>query len=82
MCPVMWMKRYLDLAEISLKPDDFVFRAIRYFKSLNKYKLCSMNKPISYTRARELLHEALSSVGADVKNFGLHSLRSGAANNV
>ena len=87
MCPVMWMKRYLDLAEISFKPEDFVFRSIRYFKSLNKYKLCSVNKPISYTRARELLHEALSTVGADVKSFGLHSLRSGgvtsgAANNV
>ena len=32
---------------------------------------------ISYTRARELLLEALESVGLNKKLFGLHSLRSG-----
>ena len=73
------MKHYLDLDGISNNPDDFIFRSIRYFKSSDSYKLCSCNRPISYTRARELLHDALASVGLDTKCFGLHSLRSGGA---
>ena len=76
-CPVYWMKHYLSLAEISQKPDEYVFRSIRYFKSLGKYKLCTINKPLSYTRAREILLQALSELGLDIKQFGLHSLRSG-----
>ncbi|KAK3090957.1 hypothetical protein FSP39_011926, partial [Pinctada imbricata] len=78
-CPVYWLKLYLDLAGISKRPEDFIFRSIRYFKSSDSYKLCSCNRPISYTRARELLRDALASVGLDTKCFGLHSLRSGGA---
>ncbi|KAK3086407.1 hypothetical protein FSP39_017996 [Pinctada imbricata] len=78
-CPVYWLKLYLDLAGISKSPEDFIFRSIRYFKSSDSYKLCSCNRPISYTRARELLRDALASVGLDTKCFGLHSLRSGGA---
>ena len=78
-CPVFWLKKYLQLAGISNKPDDFIFRSVRYFKSTNCYKLCDKNVHISYTRARELLIEALNSVGLNGKNFGLHSLRSGGA---
>ena len=86
-CPVFWMKHYLKLADILDKGDNYIFRSISYFKSIKKYKLCKINKPLSYTRARELLLKALGIIGLDVSNFGLHSLRSGgvteaAANNV
>jgi S-adenosylmethionine/arginine decarboxylase-like enzyme len=33
----------------------------------------------SYTRAREIIREALSSTGINMNNYGLHSLRSGGA---
>lgn len=79
LCPVSWIKHYLNLAEIQDKPEEYVFRAIRFYKSCGKYMLCGINKPISYTRARELLLEALEKVGIDSKGFGLHSLRSGGA---
>ena len=31
----------------------------------------------SYTRARVIIREALSSIGINMNNYGLHSLRSG-----
>ena len=34
---------------------------------------------MSYSRARELLREALTKIGLDADDYGLHSLRSGAA---
>lgn len=78
-CPVYWTKLYLQLAELSDKPDKFIFRSIRYLKSQKCHKLCVINKPLSDTRAREILLEALSSIGLNSKLFGLHSLRSGGA---
>ena len=36
-------------------------------------------KPLSYTRVREILLEALKNIGLDPKLFGTHSLRSGGA---
>jgi hypothetical protein len=43
----------------------------------NKLKWCKINKPLSYTRARKLLLEALTQAGLEQTKFGLHSLRSG-----
>ena len=37
------------------------------------------NNPISYTRAREIILDALESIGLDKSKFGLHTLRSGGA---
>jgi hypothetical protein len=33
----------------------------------------------SYTRAREIIRKALSSIGININNYSLHSLRSGGA---
>ena len=33
------------------------------------------NIKLSYTRAREIIGEALSSIGTIMENYGLHSLR-------
>lgn len=74
--PVSWIKHYLSLAKIG---NNYIFRAVRFYRSSEKYMLCKINKPISYTRARELLMETLEKVGIDSKAFGLHSLRSGGA---
>ena len=41
--------------------------------------ISKINKPLSYTRSRELLLEAVSAIGLDKTLFGLHSLRSGGA---
>jgi integrase len=55
----------------------YLFRGISSSKSGEKLR--TANKPISYTRIRELLLKALSFVGVDSKRFGTHSLRSGGA---
>lgn len=75
-CPVMWVERYIKVARLT-SGGDYVFRSIRYCKKFAEYRLCSINKPISYTRSREILLDALESVGLNKKKFGLHSLRSG-----
>jgi len=78
-CPVAISEKYLKQANISLSSDEFIFRSLFYLKSKNIHMLSKTNKPLSYTRARELLLNALSDVGLDKKKFGLHSLRSGGA---
>lgn len=77
LCPVTTLERYLKLTNISVISSEYVFRAITFLKSKNSYALCKINKPISYTRARELLLDALCQAGFDKSKFGLHSLRSG-----
>jgi hypothetical protein len=70
-------EKYLLKADIALDSDDFIFRSLSFFKSKDTYRLCKINKPLSYTRARELLLEALTQAGLEQTKFGLHSLRSG-----
>ncbi|VDI24888.1 Hypothetical predicted protein [Mytilus galloprovincialis] len=60
LCPVAMLKRYLEAGNISLSSDEFIFRAISFLKSRNSHILCKANKPLSYTRARELLLSTLS----------------------
>ena len=57
----------------------FVFRALTFCKKAKSYTLRSQNRPISYTRAREIVLSAFGSIGLDTSKFGLHSLRSGGA---
>ena len=44
------------------------------FESLRK-----LNKPLSYTRGREIILSALKSIGLNERLFGTHSMRSGGA---
>ena len=57
------------------------------FKSLKIHRPVKKCKPLSYTRAREILFSALRTVGSDESLYDFHSLRSGgvsaaAKNNV
>ena len=74
MCPVKWLKIYINLAGLRLNSDNYVFRALSFIKSLGTYKLCNENIPLSYTRAREILLEALVGIGLDKSKYGLHSV--------
>ena len=56
--------------------NEYIFRALQYNKSNHKYTISKINKPLSYTRSRELLLEAVSAMGLD---FGWHNIRSGGA---
>ena len=78
-CPVAMLEKYLRETHIDVMSDNFIFRSLTFFKSSNTTSLCKQNKPLSYTRAREIILEALQTLGYDKKHFGLHSLRSGGA---
>ena len=77
-CPVSMLHSYLISAEIAESDDCFIFRSLSYCKRSKSYKLRG-SAPISYTRAREILLDALGAIGLDKQKFGLHSLRSGGA---
>lgn len=55
LCPVKWLLRYMQLANIELDSDQYIFRALCFLKTRGIHKLCSKNSPLSYTRAREIL---------------------------
>jgi integrase len=77
-CPYNMLKLYLQVAAISDDSNCFIFRAVSFCKKSGTFKLRNTG-PLSYTRAREVLLQALESVGMDKSKFSLHSLRSGGA---
>ena len=86
-CPVKLLAHYCKIAELRDDSDEYIFRSLQFNENLNKNTLIGINKPLSYTRARELLLKTLGSIRCDKSMFGLHSLRSGgstqaASNNV
>ena len=77
-CPVAMLERYLSSCNISPTSDEYIFRSVQYNSSMRHYVLRpDKYQYLSYTRTRELLHDALKSVGFKCERFGLHSLRSG-----
>ena len=84
-CPVKLLAHYCKIADLRANSDEYSFRSLQFNENLNKNTLIGINKPLSYTRARELLLKTLGSIRCDKSMFGLHSLRSGgstqAANN-
>ena len=78
-CPHTLLKSYIDMANIDYISDNYIFRQLSFFKSQNKYKLKSINKPLSYTRAREIVLAGFKAIGVNSINLGTHSLRAGGA---
>jgi len=76
-CPVENVIKYCTLANISEESDEFLFRAMTTSKH-NK-KLRKMNKPLSYTRTREIFKDICKKLKLNSSEFGLHSLRAGGA---
>ena len=72
------LKLYLLQANIANNSQEFIFRSVTFGKGTNTYLLRG-SSPLSYTRARELLLDALGSLRFDKSTFGLHSLRAGGA---
>ena len=75
-CAYSLLKRYIEISGSDLRSDSFLFKPI--YKSKGVQKLIHKNKPLSFTRTRECIVSKLKSVAPDL-NFGIHSLRAGAA---
>ncbi|XP_033752191.1 uncharacterized protein LOC117335995 [Pecten maximus] len=78
LCPVGNFELYLKLASIVDDSEGFVFRNLTRLNT-DTYVLRKLNKPMTYSRFREIFMETFSSVVPDIKKFGLHSLRAGGA---
>lgn len=77
LCPVFWLNKYIDLLGLEKISEDDLFTAVNYLKSQNVYKTSNKSKPLSYTRAREILLSSLKEIDLDSSKFALHSLGSG-----
>ena len=73
------LESYLSLAQLHPHSNEFIFRAVSMSKKENCYKLRMTSKPLSLSRTRETVLEAIKNIGLDPKDFVLHSLRSGGA---
>ena len=76
-CPVDLLLRYMKEAKIDTKSSLPLFRQLSYRKKNNSYSLRA--SPLSYTTSREMFKNALTTLGLESKEYGLHSLRSGGA---
>ena len=57
-CPVVLLSRYLNVLNIKLDEDVYLFRALKYMRKTKSYAFRVKNEPIKYTRAREIILEA------------------------
>ena len=67
---------YLQLAQFT-DSDSYLFQKVS--KCKDKFSFRNENKPMSYTRMREIFIDAFSPFVDNIKSYGLHSLRSGGA---
>ena len=78
-CPVKCLEYYMERCRLSFATEEFIFRPATYYKSKVSYSLRRANRPISYSAARDRILKLLGQIGLNIKDFGLHSLRSGGA---
>ena len=78
-CPVKNVKLYFEKADMIDDEchDLFIFRGVTKTKHYEKLRV--MNKPLSYTRVREIVLATLKSIGLNERLYGTHSLRAGGA---
>ena len=73
------LKEYLNRCAIQPTSDEYLFRAMSFFKSKSSQCIRKKNKPIGYSTVRSNMLSLLAKIGLNEKLFGLHSLRSGGA---
>lgn len=78
-CPVHTLEEYISLLGVEVNSSDYLFRSLTFCKYANVYKVRRDNRPLSYTRASEIVLHAFGEIGLDKSKFGIHSLRSGGA---
>lgn len=67
LCPLSYLEKYISYTGLVFQFEEFIFRAVTFFKKENVYRLSKINKPLTYNRARELLLDVLKIVGVDFK---------------
>ena len=75
-CPITLLQRYMNVAGLLLRSQEFLFKPA--CRSGSKCFLLKKDKKISYSRARECIVSKLKLVAPDLK-LGTHSLRASGA---
>lgn len=80
-CPVNILEKFLKLSNADILLNTCLDRCLfcKKKKQTNTFKLRTVNRPISYTRAREIILDAFEKIGLHKSEFSVHSLRSGGA---
>ena len=76
-CPYAYRIKYLKAVRIPSFSQNFIFRSLWHDKILKGNVLSS--KPLTPSRAGEILNEKLKVIGLDPSKFSNHSFRSGGA---
>ena len=76
LCPHALLLRYFSLASIHPDSDEYILRSLQASRR-GTTATAIASKRLSYTRLREIIKEAISSIGLDPKQYSAHSLRSG-----
>ena len=71
------LSMYMSKANLSLGLNHFLFGQIRFDKGIKNNVL--VNNILSYSSFREIIKQAISSLGLDSSLYGTHSCRSGGA---
>ena len=77
LCPIKLFKSYIEAAKVKKSEEKFIFRQICH--SRQGFKLKDLDKPISYTRVRDILLTNLKNIGLDKTQYGLPSLTLGGS---
>ena len=77
LCPIQALEKYVDSAKIQVDCNKFLFRGIQCTKNAEKLRSC--DKHVCYETIRKQVLGALEPFVADIKSYGLHSLRRGGA---
>ena len=76
LCPHALLLRYFSLASIHPDSDEYILRSLQASRR-GTTATALASKRLSYTRLREIIKAAISSIGLDPKQCSAHSLRSG-----
>ena len=74
-CPVKTLNSYIALAKLTPFSDEYLFRAIQTFPKQKKEELRRKNKPLSYSRAREIMLDAVRKIGYQKTSVCIVSIR-------
>jgi len=77
-CVTKILQSYINEANL-VNQDEYLFRAVTFFKSKQKPALRKKNAPISYSTMRSTILSYLKDLGLEERLFGTHSMRRGGA---
>ena len=77
-CPVKFLEKYLQIANIEISKDGETPLIGRIFKTKKGHKI-SKTQGISYSRIREVFKDYITDITANPEKYGLHSLQAGGA---